>query len=466
MGQKRRSDDFLNEKTISDVDICNSSSHEKRKSVNVCLSADSPNSSLEVDYDEDEEVELEVEERSDPSEGSILEEDRILAEKHGFKAEWLESIATRCSPEAATSVISLCHILTERQNKIDRLAKSLTIWGITEPSWLRQDDIIIDNPERRGTPAIYRPGRDPEVRPVVTGSATKLEILPARFSKSQVGAFIQHLRSCAIGKVGDRRLDLISPGACLTIGNAFVAEGIIDEIQSETDEWLQWCGLDLAEKLSRCFETDNPLSSATVDWKVMMLRNCNLQLNIRDRETYLSFVQSINQVVEDAVSKSTPERDVVEALICSIFQGNEGDKNLTGPALAAKTLQSRLCSLAKQTPILNLRESWASALRLARLWKRQTSGRSAGQSAHQWVSSINPSTRILLLHPLAESTAVMDVGQKLSRHVSSAFAVWVIPTETLQVAGKIVNLTERFGYEFLIKPIPSYITGNGWMEPI
>ena len=111
---------------------------------------------------------------------------------------------------------------------------------------------------------------------MVTGSAAKLEILPARFSKSQVGAFIQHLRSCAIGNVGDRRLDLISPGACLTIGNAFVAEGIIDEIQSETDEWLQWCGLDLAEKLSRCFETDNPLSSATVDWKVMMLRNCNL----------------------------------------------------------------------------------------------------------------------------------------------------------------------------------------------
>ena len=115
MGQKRRSDDFLNEKTISDVEICNSSSHQKRKSVNVCLSADSPNSSLEVDYDEDEEVELEVEERSDPSKGSILEEDCILAEKHGFKAEWLESIATRCSPEAATSVISLCHILTERQ---------------------------------------------------------------------------------------------------------------------------------------------------------------------------------------------------------------------------------------------------------------------------------------------------------------------------------------------------------------
>ena len=311
------------------------------------------NSPPTSDEEERDEVDYESNEGSQ-DQGYFSTEIESLIATYGFPTEWLESIAINCSQETADVVVSLCRLLEVRREQLERLKLSLSVFGIAEPQWVKEGDQVISDPRFPETPVLKRSRKQATpTRTTVAVATSKLERLPTLFNETQIASFCDHLRSCFLNNVDDQRESLLSEPTMDLLGSMLLAQHHISEFQEAHREWLRWDGPMLAEKLASCFCGGNEIATSTIDWRALFERDVPRPvINVRDRTSYLPYVQKINQVRAEASNKSSSEEAIVKLLISKLAGGEES----SSIPRANKTLQSRLRSSDSVRPILRIKD--------------------------------------------------------------------------------------------------------------
>lgn len=262
---------------------------------------------------------------------TIQPEDETLAEQFCFKAEWLRTVALNCPVEVYGGILMLLRELQKRSEVADQARRANHTWGITSQHVAQADNL---HHELHGAP-LPAPKRA-RVAPatVVAMGMPRTELLQAKFSAAQMNNFIAHLRASALANTEDDRFRLLTSGAIKTITTFFVSRDLVGEV--EPDTWLDWGAMDLAEKLQSSFENpDATITRSCVDWLPLMEKECRIVLNVRIQDTFLHYCQCILQVEQDAMTKESPEKAVVEALLAGLVKGSDVPK-------ANRTLHSRL----------------------------------------------------------------------------------------------------------------------------
>ena len=256
--------------------------------------------------------------------------DRALAEVVGFPEEFLEQIARNCDEPVVETLINLFRHCVKRDEEITRLRRGLHTFGITSD---QQDSA--ENSHRASVGAEPLPKRRKvSATSVVAVGTSRCERLGGKFSASQMSQFIAHLRDRGLRHVDDDRGELITPAARATITSVLLSKNFVSELEDE--EWLEWDAIELADKLAKCFEDpDASIARSCVDWLSLMLNEAKLSLNIRRMNSYLSYVQAINSVNHEAVTKDSPVSMVIDQLLAHMVKGGSVTK-------ANKTLHQRL----------------------------------------------------------------------------------------------------------------------------
>jgi hypothetical protein len=253
----------------------------------------------------------------------------------------------------------------ERTEQVTSLRNSNHIWGITSAQVEKAENI---QRESVGAEPLPKKRRTTQAAAIVAVGTSRTELLEGKFSRSQMAQFIAHLRDRGLRHLDDDRDRLIKPAARAVISNMMFAKGFVGELDIE--EWFEWEGVELAEKLSKCFENpDAAIARSCVDWQNLMLREAKLSLDVRKTETFLSYIQSIFTVKHEAVTKETSESGVVEHLLSHIVKGS----NVT---LANRTLHQRLSRVKSNLTSLTLFTNEISRLCNA--------ARSSVEEADQW----------------------------------------------------------------------------------
>ena len=251
---KRQADSLTEDQTdrlTADVEVPDGSSRSRRAKV-TRVTQSSDVASAEP-YGLEEEMEESESDDGDQEESQPSLEEEEVRKVFAFLPEWLDAISTNCSPQIADAVVNLLRLLQDRQGEIDRLKHSLGIFGITELQWTKEGDPTF-RPPPRPDPLKLKDNRPAKPRhQALAVTTSKLERLPTKFTDADISKFCDHLRSCHLSGLDDKREELLNSATIAMIGSMLRAEGLIDEFQDDQEEWMRWDGPALADKLMRCF---------------------------------------------------------------------------------------------------------------------------------------------------------------------------------------------------------------------